>query len=360
MEWNIYEELKPLFYPNSVAVVGATETVGKYGFNTFFNLLSGGFKGKIYPVNNRVDKVLGFKAYKSVKDIPEDLDLVVVVVPALQVPVVIEDCVEKNVKACIVISAGFRETGDEGKKLEDEVVNIARRGGVRVVGPNCMGIFNTTVNLNVLMASIPLDFSSFKGKISFVSQSGNLGTNMVIWGLIRGIGFNKFVSSGNEADLTCEDFIEYFSCDPETKVIMAYVEGFKPNSRFPRLAKEVTRKKPLVILKTGATEAGAKAARSHVGAMAVRDEIVDALFKQTGVIRVHSVEEFFDTAVALANQPLPRGKRVGIVTTGGGWGVVCADTCGKLGLEVPSLSRETIEKIDGLLPSYWSKSNPVD
>ena len=356
----IYEELKPLFYPKSVAVVGATETAGKYGFNVFFNLVSGGFKGEIYPVNRRVDRVLGFKAYKSVKDIPVDVDLTLIVVPASQVPSVMEDCVEKNVKACIVISAGFRETGDEGKKFEDEVISIARRGGIRVVGPNCMGIFNTSINLNVLMAAFPLDLSTFKGKISFVSQSGNLGTNMAVWGFMRGVGFNKFVSSGNEADLTCEDFIEYFGYDPETKVIIAYIEGFKPNSKFPKLAKEITRKKPIVILKTGATEAGAKAARSHVGAMATKDEIVDALFKQTGVIRVYDVEELFDTAVALANQPLPKGRRVGIVTGGGGWGVVCTDMCAKLGLHVTPLSRETIERIDKLLPSYWSKSNPVD
>jgi len=361
VEVSIIEQLKPLFYPKSVAVIGASNNPAKWGFGIFNDLLVKEFKGDLYPVNNKEERVSGIPCYKRVKDVPKPVDLAVIVVPAQTVPTVMEECVEKGVKAAVIISAGFRETGREGEKLEKEVVRIARQGGIRFVGPNCFGIVNPFSNLSTTgLMSLYIAPYIPKGSIAVITQSGNLGTFMLKLALERSFGISKFVSSGNEADLHFEDYLEYMAEDPDTKVIVGYVEELKGGRRFLEMAKEITEKKPIVLLKAGRTKTGHKAAKAHTGALASSDDVYDACFKQAGVIRVREIQDLFDVAVTLVGQPLPRGNRVGIVTGGGGFGVVAADMCEEMGLEIPQLTQETMQKLNQRLPPRWSHSNPVD
>ena len=347
--------LETLFSPQSVAVIGASDSFRKWGFGVFSRLLKGGGPYRIYPVNRNAAEVLGIKAYPRVSDIPDEVELAVLVIPPPFVPEAMNDCVRKGVKTALVITAGFRETGPDGAALETEMLRIARQGGIRVVGPNCNGHFHTAARL---FTTGGLDINP--GPISLISQSGNFGGFIVSQGTQKGIGFDKYVSSGNEADLTFEDYLEYLGEDTGTRIICGYVEGFKDGKRFFRLAKEISRKKPIIILKAGRTPEGAGAARSHTGSLSGSAPIHDAVFRQTGVIQVEKVDEMLDVASALIRQPLPKGKRVGIVTAGGGFGVVAADACRRLGLEVPTLSEETIERLDRFMESRWSHSNPVD
>jgi acetyl coenzyme A synthetase (ADP forming)-like protein len=358
---SIIEQLKPLFYPKSVAVIGASNNPAKWGFSIFNDLLVKGFKGELYPVNKNEERISGITCYKSVKDVPKPVDLAVVVVPAKIVPPIMKECVEKGVKTAVIISAGFGEAGGEGQKLEEEVVRIARQGGIRFVGPNCFGIINPFSNLSTTgLMSLYITPYVPKGSIAVITQSGNLGTFMLKLAFERGFGISKFVSSGNEADLHFEDHLEYMAEDPDTKVIVGYVEELREGRRFFEMAKEITEKKPIVILKAGRTKTGHKAAKAHTGALAGSDGVYDACFKQAGVIRVEEIQDLFDVAVTLVGQPLPRGNRVGIVTGGGGFGVVAADMCEELGLEIPSLTQETLQKLNQRLPPRWSHSNPVD
>lgn len=350
-----HHDLETLFSPQSVAVIGASESFRKWGFSVFSRLLKGRGPYRIYPVNRKASEVLGIKAYPRVSDIPEEIELAVLVVPPPFVPEAMNDCVRRGVKTALVITAGFREIGFEGAALETEMLRIAKQGGIRVVGPNCNGHFHTA---SKLFTTGGLDIKP--GPISLVSQSGNFGGFIVSQGTQKGIGFDKYVSSGNEADLTFEDYLEYLGEDTGTRVICGYVEGFKDGKRFFRLAKEITLKKPIIILKAGRTPEGAGAARSHTGSLSGSAPVHDAVFRQTGIIQVEKVDEMLDVASALIRQPLPKGKRVGIVTAGGGFGVVAADACRRLGLEVPTLSRETIEGLDRFMESRWSHSNPVD
>jgi len=358
---SLTEQLKPLFYPKSVAVIGASNNPAKWGFSIFNDLLVKGFKGDLYPVNKNEERISGITCHKSVKGISKAVDLAVVVVPAQIVPTVMEECVEKGFKTAIIISAGFRETGREGEKLEKEVVRIARRGGIRFVGPNCFGIINPFSNLSTTgLMSLYITPYVPKGSVAVITQSGNLGTFMLRRAFERGFGISKFVSSGNEADLHFEDFLEYMAKDPDTKVIAGYVEELKEGRRFLRMAKEITEKKPIVILKAGRTKTGHKAAKAHTGALAGSDDVYDACFKQAGVIRVREIQDLFDVAVTLVSQPLPRGNRVGIVTGGGGFGVVAVDICEEQGLEISPLTQETLQNLNQRLPPRWSQSNPVD
>jgi len=266
-----------------------------------------------------------------------------------------DECVRKGVKAAVIISAGFKEIGGEGAELEEQVVGIARRGGIRFVGPNCNGHFNTAVDFHTTGA-----VDTKKGPLALVSQSGNFGGYILQRGVARGIGFSKYVSTGNEADLHLEDYIEYFAEDENTKVIGAYVEGLRNGRRFLELAKRITKHKPIIIMKVGRTEEGSQAAQSHTGALSGSDREYDAAFRQSGVTRVDEVDDLLDVAVALFRQPLPKGRRVGILTVGGGFGVVATDACRRLGLEVPALTTETIETLSKYLPPRWPHANPVD
>ena len=348
-------QLEYLFFPKSVAVIGASSTPGKWGFNVFNRVLRTISDIRIYPINPSAPEVLGVKAYKRVTDVPDAVDLAVVVIPPQAVPAAMEECVEKGVKAAVIISAGFGETGQQGVELEQRVTNIARRGGIRFVGPNCNGHFSTAADLYTTgEAGIK------RGPLALISQSGNFGGYILGRGAARGIGFSKYVSSGNEADLHLEDYVEYLAEDKETKVIGAYVEGLRDGRRFLELARRITKKKPIIVMKVGRTKEGAQAAQSHTGALSGSDEIHDAVFRQSGVIRVDEVDDLFDVALALIRQPLPKGRRIGILTIGGGFGVVATDACRRLGLEILPLTGETIQTLNKYLPPRWSHANPVD
>ncbi|MBW2091917.1 MAG: CoA-binding protein, partial [Deltaproteobacteria bacterium] len=300
-------------------------------------------------------EILGVKAYQNILDVPEEVDFAVIVIPPQFVPGAMQECASKGVKAVLVITAGFREIGADGGKLESEMVQISKQAGIRVAGPNCNGHFNSSSSLYTM------GFTKIKrGPLSLISQSGNFGGFIVGQGTDRGIGFSKYVSSGNEADLTIEDYIEYLGEDTETKIICAYIEGFKDGRRFFNLARNITRKKPIIIMKVGRSQEGANAAMSHTGSLSGSAVIQDAALKQTGVIQVRKVDEMLDVASALIRQPLPKGRRVGIVTGGGGFGVVATDACRSFGLEVPPLSEETINSLNRWMPSRWSHANPVD
>jgi len=350
------DPIEVIFNPETVAVVGASNDLTKWGAGIFARVLNSPSVKRLYPVNKNQTVVQGVRSYPSVRDLPEPVDFVAIVIPYPDVPKVIEDCAAKGVKAILIITAGLGETGEEGVRLEREIVGLASRAGIRMVGPNCMGHFNGINGFSTLRMSFPIE----KGTIGVISQSGGFAMHILMSGLEMGAGFSKFVSVGNEADLHFEDFLEYMAKDPDTKVITGYIEGLRKGREFFRLARETTRKKPIVVVKVGRTEAGARAARSHTSAIAGEDLVYDAAFKQAGVLRVDTVEELFDIASALLRQPLPRGNRVGIITSGGGFGCVTSDACERLGLKVAPLSPETIQKLNKILPDRWPHANPVD
>jgi acyl-CoA synthetase (NDP forming) len=345
-----------IFDPKTVAVVGASNALDKWGAGIFSRVLRSPSVKRAYPVNKTSAEVQGVKAYPTVRDLPESVDFVAIVIPYPDVPEVVRDCVATGVKAGLIITAGLGETGEEGAKLEKEIYETAHQGGMRLVGPNCMGHFNTANDFSTLRMPIPVP----KGSVGVISQSGGFAMNILMAGLEAGTGFSKFVSVGNEADLHFEDFLEYLANDSETKVITGYIEGLRKGREFFDIASELTKRKPIVVVKVGRTEVGAKAARSHTSAIAGTDAIYDAMFRQAGVIRVNEIEELFDVALALLHQPLPRSNRVGILTGGGGLGCVTSDACARLGLNVAPLSPKTIEKLDQVLPARWPRANPVD
>ncbi len=353
---DIAAKFKPLFDPRSVAFLGASSDPRKWGFRILFNLINGGFPGRIYPVNPKQEEILGLRVYKNVGDIPEIPDLAVIVVPPQSVPHVVKECVDKGMKAGVVVTAGFAEVGEAGEKLQRETVEIARSGGMILVGPNSFGIVNAP---GKLYSQMPPIFPP-PGPIALISQSGNVVGTVGRLAMTKGFGSSKGISSGNEADLHSEDYLEYLGDDPQTKVILSYIEGFKDGSRFFQTAKEVSKKKPIVMLKAGETLAGARAAKSHTASLAGSDPMTEALCKQAGIIRVRSLDELVDAGLAFLCHPLPQGRRVGIVTAGGGWGVLAADSCAKLGLEVVSLPEQTLAELDSLLPAWWNRGNPVD
>ncbi len=350
------EHFKAMFNPESVAVVGASNALEKWGAGIFTRLLEAPDLKGLYPVNNRVSEVQGVKAYSTIRDLPEPVEFVVIVVPYPGVPEIVRDCVEHGVKAALIITAGLGETGTEGVRLEQEIVSTARKGGLRLIGPNCMGHFNTTNDLS----TVRMGRDIYSGKIGVLSQSGGFAGHILECGYEMGAGFSKMVSLGNEADLCFEDFLEYLAQDDDTRIITGYIEGLKDGRRFFRLAREITKRKPIVVVKVGRTEAGTRAARGHTGHLAGSDIINDAMLKQAGVIRADTVEDLFDVAVALLRLPLPRGNRVGILTGGGGFGCVTSDACEMLGLDVAPLLPETIDRLSAVLPERWPHANPVD
>ncbi|MBM3173623.1 MAG: hypothetical protein FJZ85_07960 [Chloroflexi bacterium] len=303
MSKSITAELEPLFNPRSVAVVGATNNRNKWGFSTFSSALDG-FAGPVYPVNNKEPEVLGHKAYTRVTEIPHPVDMVIFVIPAPFVASVMEDCVAKGVKAAVIISAGFAETGPEGKKLQDEVLRIAQKGNIRFVGPNCMGMWSASSELRAFMFPMLV----MDGSLALVSQGGNVGGAIVMTGYEVGLGFHRYVSCGCAADIQIEDYIEHFGEDPKVKVILAYIEGLSHGERFLEKVRKVTPNKPVIVLKPGKTTAAAKAISSHSGALAGSNEAYDAAFKSIGVVRADTVDEMLDIAIGFLTQPLPRGR----------------------------------------------------
>lgn len=346
----------PLFQARSVALVGASANRKKWGYIMLRNLIDGGYQGTIYPVNPNAQELLGKKVYRTVEEIPETPDLAVIVVPTEAVLSAMQACAAKGIKAAVIITAGFAELGSEGKELQERIVETARRAGIVFIGPNCNGFMNPWDKLYI-------DFPNYHvpaGGIALVCQSGGIMDGLVRQIMIKGMGCSLCVASGNEADLRMEDYLTYLAEDPHTKVILCYIEGFKDGERFLHIAREVTRKKPVVVVKAGRTKAGAKAAASHTASIAGDDAIFDAVCKQAGVCRVKNLQQMLNIGVAFVCQPLPKGRRVGIVTAGGGWGVMTADECISLGLDIPSLPLDTIKQLDTFLPNWWNRSNPID
>ncbi len=349
-------DLKYLLYPGSVAVAGASASPEKFGHRVLFNIINKGFKGRVYQVNPREKEVLGLESFPNVCDIPGAVDLCVITVPTAGVKSVIEDCVRKGVRAAIVITSGFSEVGAEGAALEAEIAALARRAGLALVGPNCVGMISTHRSLYCHMMPV----YPFKGSIAVVAQSGSVADIISLQLCDRGIGISHLISAGNEAVLRIGDYLEYLAGDDRVSVVLSYVEGIRDGRRFADAIKKVTAKKPLIMLKAGSSAAGARAARSHTAALAGSEEVIASLLRQAGVIRADSIEEMVDMACAFSNQPLPVGNRVGIIAPGGGWGVIGADVCSRMGLEVPQLDRATLDKLDAILPPIWSHNNPVD
>ena len=357
MKSKISEELKPFFHPKSMAIVGASKSFGKWGAIVLHNALLGGYRGKTYPINPKADEIFGLTSYPSLVDVPGDVDLAVIVVPPTVVLDVLKDAKEKGISACVLITAGFSETGEAGKKLELELVEFAQKCGIRLIGPNCLGIVSMVPEmLSVWMpAYIPKP-----GDVSILSQSGNICYTLVSALGRRGLGVSRSISSGNEADLTAHDFLDYLADDTATKVILSYIEGVEDGRAFLQSLERAVKKKPVVVLKSGHTKAGSRAGASHTGAMTGSDQLYDAAFAQAGALRARGIEDMEDLAVAFSTQPLPKGNRVGILTMGGGWGVLAADACAKEGLNVVELTTETKEELDKFLPAWWSRGNPVD
>ncbi len=341
------------FKPKAIAVIGASNDPLKLGYEVFKNLKK--YKdGKVYPVNVKDEVVQGVKAYKNVKDIPDEVDLAVIVVPKRFVKQTVIDCGEKGVKGIVLITAGFGETGEEGKREERELVEIAHKYGIRIIGPNCVGIMNTHNDMN---ATFIMD--ARKGDIAFVSQSGALGAGIVYKTVKEGIGFSKFISIGNMADVDFSEFMEYLADDEESKAIALYIEGIKDGRKFMEVAKRVTKKKPVIVLKAGKSESGARAASSHTGSLAGSYKIYKAAFKQTGILVANTIDEMLSMARAFT-QPLPKGNRVAIMTNAGGPGVLTADEIDKHGLKLANLKEETMQKLKEFLPPMAAVKNPVD
>lgn len=350
--------LDAIFRPSSVAVIGATPRKGTIGRQILHNLINYEFTGSIFPVNPKHSVVHSFKCYPSVLDIPDPVSLAFIIVPRDSVLQVVDECGEKGVKGVVVITAGFKEIGAQGARLETQLMNRLRAHGIRMIGPNCFGIVNTDLRYRVngtFGKPTPRP-----GRIAFVSQSGALGETILTHAEELGIGFSMFASIGNKTDVSGNDVLAYWRDDPNTDVILMYLESFGDPRLFTKIAREVTLKKPIIVVKSGRSAAGARAALSHTGSLAGRDVSVDALFAQSGVIRVTTIQEMFDAAMAFVTQPAPRGRRVCVVTNAGGPGILVTDALVAQGLELPSLSEETRQKLREHLPDQASVENPVD
>jgi acyl-CoA synthetase (NDP forming) len=350
------DRFTPLFKAHSVAMIGASSDPRKWGFAMLRNLINGGFEGKVYPVNREADELRGLKVYHSVSEIPEIPDLVCIVVPPPAVVPVIKECVARGVKAGVVITAGFAELGEEGSRMQAEMVEEAHKGGMVLVGPNCNGIMNPWYKLYV---DFPL-FHVPPGPIAIVAQSGNVVDAVARQIMLKGLGCSLCVASGNEADLHIEDYLEYLGEDPNTKVVLCYIEGFKDGRRFLKIAEKVSRKKPIIAIKVGRTQAGVRAAASHTASIAGSDAIFDAACSQAGIIRAGSLDEMLNIGIAFLRQPIPRSRKLGIVTAGGGWGVLAADACAERNFDIVKLPDDVIKELDSFLPAWWSRGNPVD
>lgn len=350
--------IKPLIAPESIAVIGASRTLGTVGGELFRNLIHCGFHGPAYPVHPSARVVQSVRAYADVADIPDDIDLAVIAVPAHRAVATLDACGRKGARAAVIISAGFKETGSEGAEREALLRETGRRYAMRLLGPNCLGVLNTDPSIS-MNATFVGGFPK-PGPVGFASQSGALGAVVLQLAERRNIGLSSFVSLGNKCDVSGNDLLEWWEHDDRTRVILMYLESFGNPARFTQIARRVGRKKPIVVVKSGRTQSGSRAAASHTGALAGADVAVDALLKQAGVIRVDTTEEMFDTAMLLASQPVPAGRRVGIVTNAGGPGIMATDACESYGLELPALTEQTIAGLRRFLPAEASLRNPVD
>ena len=351
-----HSNIEKLLYPQSVAVAGASANPDKFGHRVLFNIVHNGYKGKVYPVNPREREVLGLEALPSIADIPGEVDMAVITVPSAGVKQVMQDCIRKGVKAVVIITAGFSESGPEGAAMEAEIGDLARGAGIALAGPNCVGIINTHTGLYCHM----MPFYPSRGPIAIVAQSGSVADMIASRLGDHGLGTSHLISAGNEAVLRVADYFDYLATDDSVTAVLAYIEGIRDGRHFLQAARKLTARKPLIVLKAGGTAAGARAALSHTAALAGDERIIDSLLHQAGAIRVDDMDAMVDTVSAFNGQPLPRGNRVGIIAPGGGWGVMVADACERRGLDVAPLDRVTLDKLDSFLPPTWSHGNPVD
>lgn len=350
------KDIETLLFPRSVAVIGATRRFGKWGQFITSNILAGNFNGPVYPINPNEEMLFGQRCHKSILDVPGDVDLVFITIPAEKVMGALEECAQKRVKAIVMITSGFGETGEEGKRLQREIVDFLEKERILLVGPNTMGLISPYAGL---YATGPHTRPK-KGNVAFVSQSGNLGNQLVFWATQQGIGISMFVGSGNEAMCNYRHFLQYLEKDPRTQIIVLYLEEIGDGKEFLRLARRITRQKPILLLKGGRTRTGGKAAATHTGAVAGESRVLSKVLRQAGIIEVFIPSELLELSAAFSSVPLPRGNRIGIVTLGGGWGVVTSDLCEEMGLVVPELPQEIVNTIGRYLPDFWSKANPVD
>jgi len=354
-------DLDPFFKPKSVAVIGASREPRKFGHVIFKNFVESEFMGKIYPVNPKAENILGSKAYPSVKEVPNELDLAVIAVPAPIVPSIIDECLSKNVKAAVIISGGFREIGEKGEELELEIKNKIEGSNLRIIGPNCIGVYDPSNHVDTLFLPRYRLRRPKQGPIAFISQSGAFGSAVLDWAASQGIGISKFISIGNKIDVDEVDLLNYLADDPLTKCITVYVESIERGREFLKTASRVTNSKPLIVLKGGTTLEGARAALSHTGSLAGSAKIYKGALEQAGVIQAQTVDELFDYARVLAYQPTPKDqKNIAIITNGGGFGVISTDEVSKLDLKLANFSPETLKRLREKLPDYAVPHNPLD
>jgi acyl-CoA synthetase (NDP forming) len=352
----LMEGLDAVFNPESIAVVGASSKFGKWGYLILSNIVAGKYKGKIFPVNPAGGTIFGLPVFKNIIDIPEAIDLVFMTTPASTVPGLLVECGKKGAKGVVLITSGFSETGRDGAALEREITSVCNDRGITLIGPNTMGIIRPSAEL----FATGTHTRPRKGSVAFVSQSGNLGLQLIHWAEQQGIGISLFVGSGNEAIISSSDYFEWLENDSHTKIIMAYLETVGDGKHFLETAKRINKKKPIIVLKGGRTEVGRAAAASHTGSMSGENAIFKAACEQAGILNMSVPSDLLDLSAGFSSLPLPKGNRIGIVTLGGGWGVVTADQCNEKGLEIPALPDALVEKIDKYLPPFWSRGNPID
>lgn len=356
----VVESIKTMLNPKSIAIIGASRDLKKLGSRTMQNLIKLGYKNRIYPINPRETEIMGLRCYPSVEDVPKEIELACIFVPAHVVVEVLKACADRGVKTAIVFASGFAEVGDIGENRQSEITKIAKRSGMRICGPNCTGIISSASRIGASF-SYSLELQPVPGEIGFVSQSGALGGSVLTRMWRRHVGISHFISSGNEADLEAADYIKFFAQDPHTKTIMLFLEGVRDGKKFTEAAEMAAdNKKPIIVLKTGKSEKGRLSVKSHTGAMSGSDEVYNAVFRKLGIVRVFDLEELFETAMAFAWQPLPKGNRVGVVSTSGGACSIVSDKCEDYGLEIPEFTGRTIARIRKIVPPFVTVKNPLD
>jgi acyl-CoA synthetase (NDP forming) len=352
----LLSKLDKMFFPQSVAVVGASDVPGKWGNSILTAILGWSYRGQVYLVNPNKKSILNIECYPNLRAIPGEVDLALFTIPARMIPDGFRDCIAKGIQTAVVISAGFKETGEEGTRLEKEIVMIAREGGLVFIGPNTMGIASAHHYFDAVFTPT----APRPGGLAIISQSGNLGIQIMKWTHHKDIGLSIYAGTGNEAMLTSSDLLMYMGSRDEVKAVAMYIEGIPNGREFMEIAAEVTRKKPVVAIKAGRSSSGSKAAQSHTGSMAGSFATYKAMFAQAGIIQVNTPLELLNVAAAMTHLPIPMSNRVGVMTFGGGWGIIAADECEDSGLVLPQLTPEIIHDLDGYLPDYWNRRNPVD
>jgi acetyl coenzyme A synthetase (ADP forming)-like protein len=361
---SIETQMDRFFNPKSVAIIGASRRPGRIGHIVVEQMVAAKYPGRLYLINPKAAKeghhILGIKTYASIKDCGGPIELAIIVIPAKYVPIVMQDCVEMKVPNVIIVSGGFRESGPVGVELENQVLEIAKNGNIRVLGPNCLGTFSPSTHIDTLFLPESTTPRPQVGRISFLTQSGSVGGSVMSFAYNEDIGFSKFVSFGNAIDVDEGDLIDYLEDDDDTKVTGLYLESINRGRKFINITKRASKVKPFIVIKAGRSEAGTRAVSSHTGSLAGTDRIYDAAFEAAGVIRVKTIGEFFDVARALVNQPPAKGNRIGVITSGGGFGVMTLDAIADYNLEAPELSEALQKRLHTKLPYYYSVKNPID